>query len=69
MIEKSYIDNYLKELKEQGKPNSYIAAINTTLNKIVKSGCNSVEDFEIWLKENYNSYNTLRNDKSIFQMA
>ncbi len=64
MIEKSYIDNYLKELKEQGKPNSYIAAINTTLNKIVKSGCNSVEDFEIWLKENYNNYNTLRNDTS-----
>ena len=47
MIENSYIDNYLKELlKEQGKPNSYIAAINTTLNKIAKSGCESIQDFE-----------------------
>ena len=65
MIENSYIDNYLKELlKEQGKPNSYIAAINTTLNKIAKSGCESIQDFESWLKGNYNNYNTLRNDTS-----
>ena len=65
MIENSYIDNYLKELlKEQGKPNSYIAAINTTLNKIAKSGCESIQDFESWLKGNYNNYNTLRNDMS-----
>ena len=54
----------MKELKEQGKPNSYIAAINTTLNKIAKSGCESIQDFESWLKGNYNNYNTLRNDTS-----
>ena len=68
MIENSYIDNYLKELKEQGKTNSYIATINTTFYKIAKSGCESIQDFESWLKGNYNNYNTnyntLRNDMS-----
>lgn len=61
MIEKSYIDNYLKELKEQGKPDSYITAINTTFYKITKSECESIQDFEAWLKGNYSNYNTLRN--------
>lgn len=73
MIENSYIDNYLKELKEQGKLNSYITAINTTFYKITKSECESIQDFEAWLKGNYSNYNTLRNDtsqgKSIFHMA
>ena len=50
MIEKSYIDNYLKELKEQGKPDSYITAINTN------SECESIQDFEAWLKGNYSNY-------------